>query len=97
MELIQLVQLHIIWKWVHPLQWKQQPKECKQQGGSVFDKFGIMTPCSATYNLEVGAPVSVKAAIIASLKVKKKTENLDFQATFLKQKQRSATIKMEWL
>ena len=54
-----------------------------------------MTPCSATYDLEVGAPVSVKAAIIASLKVKKKPENLDFQETFLKQKWRSMTKKME--
>ena len=37
----------------------------------VCDKFGIITPCSATYHLEVGAHVSLKLATKASFGGKK--------------------------
>ena len=41
----------------------------------------------------MGVPVSVKAATKASLRGKKNSENLEIQATFLKQKRRSETKK----
>ena len=37
-------------------------EECDQEDWSVSDKFGIITPCSATYYLEVHARVSLKVA-----------------------------------
>ena len=46
-------------------------EECDQEDWSVFNKFGIMIPCQATDHLEVGAPVSPKAATKASLRCKK--------------------------
>ena len=50
---------------------KAKTEECGQGDWSVFDKFGIMTPCSPTYHLEVGAVVSMKSATKASLRGKK--------------------------
>ena len=41
----------------------------------------------------MGAPVSLKAATKSSLQGKKSSESLGFQATFLKQKRRSAIKK----
>ena len=41
---------------------KAKTEECDQEDWRVFDKFGIM---------EIGAPISMKAATIASLRVKK--------------------------
>ena len=46
--------------------------------------------------LQVVVPASLKATTKASLKCRKKiSENLEFQAIFLKQKRRSATKKVE--
>ena len=39
----------------------KETEECNQENCSLTDKFGIITPCSATYHLEFGAPVSLKA------------------------------------
>ena len=47
---------------------KAKTKECNQGDCNFYDKFGITTHCSATYYLEVGAPVSMKAATKASLR-----------------------------
>ena len=47
----------------------------------------MTTSCSATYFSKVGKRFSLKVATKASF------ENLDFQATFLKQKRIRATIK----
>ena len=63
----------------------------------VYDKFGIITPSPAKYHVEVSAPFSMKAVTKACLRGKNSSENLDFQATFLKQKRRSATKKLEQL
>ena len=74
---------------------KTKTEECDQEDWSVSNKFGIITPCTATYHIEVGAPASMKAATKASLRVKKISENLlDFHATFLKPKRRSDTNKI---
>ena len=35
-------------------------EKCDQEDWSIFVKFGIISPFSATYILEVGAPVSLK-------------------------------------
>ena len=51
---------------------------CDQKVWNVFDQFGIAIPCLATYFLEVGAHVSIKAATKVSIRVKKNSENLDF-------------------
>ena len=45
---------------------KAEMEECDQEDWSVSDKFWITTTCSATYQLEVGAAVSLKAATKAS-------------------------------
>ena len=50
---------------------KKKGEECDQQDWNDSDKFGFITPCSAIYHLEVGAPVSLKAATKASLGGKK--------------------------
>ena len=50
---------------------KAKTKECNQGDCNFYDKFGITTHCSATFYLEVGAPVSMKAATKASLRGKK--------------------------
>ena len=42
-------------------------EECNQEDWSVSDTFGLFTPSSATYNLEVGEPASMEAATKASL------------------------------
>ena len=35
-------------------------KKYEQENLSVSNTFGIITPCSATYHLEVGVPISLK-------------------------------------
>ena len=45
--------------------------ECDQENCIVSDTFRIITPCSTTYHLEVGAPVSLKLATKASFGGKK--------------------------
>ena len=74
---------------------KAEGEECDQEDWNVSDTFGIITLCSATYHLEVGASISLKAATKASFRRQKNSENSDFQVTFLKQKGRSAIKKME--
>ena len=39
---------------------KAKTEECNQNVWNVFDQFGIIIPCTATYFLEVGARVSLK-------------------------------------
>ena len=39
---------------------KAETEKCDQEDWSIFDKFGIISPCSAIYILEAGAPVSLK-------------------------------------
>ena len=50
---------------------RAETEDSDQEDWSVSDAFGIITACSTTYHLEVGAPVSLKEAIKASLKGKK--------------------------
>ena len=45
---------------------KAKTEECDQEDLSVSDTFGIVTPCSATYHLDVRTPVSLKLATKAS-------------------------------
>ena len=45
--------------------------ECDKEDWSISDTFGIITPCSATCHLEVGAPVSLKLASKTSFGGKK--------------------------
>ena len=45
--------------------------DCDQKDWRVFNRFGIIIPCSATYILEVGARVSLKVATEVFLEVKK--------------------------
>ena len=63
---------------------KAEAEKCDQEEWNVSDGFGIVAPCSATYHLELVAPISLKAATKASVRGKKNSEDLDFQATFLK-------------
>ena len=72
---------------------KVETVKCDQEDWSISDEFGIIAPCLATLHLEVVAPVLLKAAIKASLISKTNAENLDFQATFLKQKGKIASKK----
>ena len=72
---------------------KAKTDECYQRNCSSSDKFGITIRCSATYFLEAGVRVSLKAATKGSLGGKKKSENLDFTVVFLKQKRRSVSKK----
>ena len=37
-------------------------EECNQKPWNVFDPFGIIIHCSATYFVDVGAPISLKVA-----------------------------------
>ena len=74
---------------------KAETEECDQDDWSVSDNFEIATSCLAMYHLEVRAPASLKAGTKASLRGKKNSENLDFQATFLKQKRGSKTKKID--
>ena len=60
-----------------------ESEERNQEDCSVSDKFGIIAPCSATYYLELGSHVTLKAAKV-SFGGKKNSENLDLWATFLK-------------
>ena len=41
---------------------KAETEKCTQDDWSVSDKSGIVTTCSATYHLEVCAPISLKVA-----------------------------------
>ena len=50
---------------------KKETEEYNQENCSLCDKFGIITPCSATYHLEFGAPVSLKAVTKACFVVSK--------------------------
>ena len=50
---------------------KAKTEEYDQRDWIVFDIFEIMTPCSATDHLEVGAAVSLIAATKASLRGQK--------------------------
>ena len=59
-----------------------------------FLEFGIINPCSATYQLVVGAPVLLNLATKASFGDKKNCGNLNFKATFPKQKRSCATKKI---
>ena len=63
---------------------KKKTEECNQKVGNVFDQFGIAIPCSATYFLEVSVRFSLKVATKQSIRGKKNSQNLDFQAVFLK-------------
>ena len=67
------------------------------KNSSVSDKRRINTTWSASHHVEVGAPVTLNAATKASLRSKRKSEKLDSQAIFLKQKRRSETknIRMD--
>ena len=49
-------------------------EECDQEDWRVSDIFGIITPYSTIYHLEVDAPVSLEAATKASLRGKKSLE-----------------------
>ena len=48
------------------LLYKAETEECDQEDWSFSDKIGIITPCSSTYHLELGAPVSLKLTTKAS-------------------------------
>ena len=39
-----------------------ETEECNLEDWNVSDTFGIITPCSTKYHLELGEPVSLKAA-----------------------------------
>ena len=68
-------------------------KECDQKDGSVFNKFSIIIPCSATYFLEVGARVSLKVTAKKFFRGKRVRKFSLFKAIILKQKFKSATEK----
>ena len=61
---------------------KTKTEDFYQEDWSVSDTFIIIPPFSATYHLEEGAPVLLKANTKASLKSKKYSENVDIQVTF---------------
>ena len=48
-----------------------EAEECDQKTWNISEKCGINTTCSASYHLEMGAPVTMKAATKASLRSKK--------------------------
>ena len=50
---------------------KAKREECDQDDFCVSYTFGIITPCSATYDLVVGRPVSLNLATKASFGGKK--------------------------
>ena len=50
---------------------KAETVECDHQDWNVSDTFEIITPCSATNHLELGAPVSLKLATKVSFGTKK--------------------------
>ena len=49
---------------------KGKTEECEQKVWIVFDQFGIIIPCFATFSLEVGAHVSLKVTTKGSIRVK---------------------------
>ena len=51
--------------------YEAKTEKIDQEHWSVCDTFEIITPCSATYNLEVGAPISLKPATKVSCGGKK--------------------------
>ena len=57
---------------------KAKREEYDQKDCSASGKFGIITTCSATYFLELGASVSLKVASKGSLRGEKHSENWDF-------------------
>ena len=57
-------------------------EECDQQDRSVSDKFGIISPCSATYFMKVGASVSLKPATKTSFGGKKILKIYIFRVLF---------------
>ena len=67
-------------------------EECKQEDWSVFDTFGIVTPSSALYHLEMGAPFSLNLATKASFECQKPPKIYIFRP-FFRVKRRSATKK----
>ena len=44
-------------------------EKCNKEDSSVFDAFGIITPCTATYHLEVGALLPLKLGGKKTLKI----------------------------
>ena len=50
---------------------KAKTENCDQEDWSVCDRFGIITPCSATYHLVVSGPVSLNLTTKASFGGKK--------------------------
>ena len=68
-------------------------EEFYQEHFSASDISEIITPCLATYHLEVGTPVSLNLPTKASFGNKKNSGNLNFEATFPKQERRSGTKK----
>ena len=69
---------------------KAKTKECDRSNLSVSDKFGMITPFSATFVLEMSAQVSLKVANKGSFRDKKPEKTCIFEAIFLKQKWWSA-------
>ena len=65
--------------------YKVENEECGQEDWSASDKFGIITPCSSKYHLEMGAPVSLKVATKASFGGKKKLIKLRSSASLSKE------------
>ena len=65
---------------------KAETEEYNQKDWSVSDKFWSIIPCSATYNREMGSPVSLKATTKAWLRGKKKLLKLRFSGYFSKAK-----------
>ena len=49
---------------------KEKTEKSDQKVGNVFDQFGIAIPCSATYFVEFGARISLKAATKGSIRRK---------------------------
>ena len=70
-------------------------EDCDQKFWNIFDQFAITIPCSDTCFLEVGARLSLKVATKGSIRGKKNSENLEMKITFLKQKRRSPTKKID--
>ena len=57
---------------------ERKTEEFDQEDWSVCNTFGIITSCSATYHLKMGAPISLKLGSKVSFGGKKNSENLSF-------------------
>ena len=55
---------------------------CDQKIWHVFNQFGNTIPCSATYFLEIGSPVSLKVATKGSVKGKNTLKTEIFRLFF---------------